>query len=132
MGVSVGFTPFVPTTAGALAQGPQGHIYTGAARCPSPPVQWEDDDEVVCRQRHRNGRRRRDTFDGGDGRCDDNAMATAMEGATIMQWRRQLKARQRCNSDNGNGNERRDRATTVAAMVGTRIAMATDGETTIN
>jgi hypothetical protein len=45
-----------------------------------------------------------------------------------------VKAQQRCNGDNGNGNGdgRRDRATAVAAMVGTTIAMAADGETTIN
>jgi hypothetical protein len=59
-------------------------------------------------------------------------MATAMEGATVMRRRRRLKARQRCNGDNGNGDERRDRATAVAAMVGTTIAMAANGETTIN
>jgi hypothetical protein len=59
-------------------------------------------------------------------------MATAMEGATVMQRRRRLKARQRCNGDNGDDNERRDRETAVAAMVYTTIAMAADGETTIN
>ncbi len=69
-------------------QGPQGHIHTGAARRPSPPAQWEDDDEVGCRQRHSNGRQRQDTFDGGDGRGDGNAMATAMEGVTVMRRRR--------------------------------------------
>jgi hypothetical protein len=59
-------------------------------------------------------------------------MATVMEGAMVMRWQRQLKVRQRCDDDNGNGNERRNRATAVAAMVGTTIAMAANGETTIN
>jgi hypothetical protein len=59
-------------------------------------------------------------------------MATAMEGATVMRRRRRLKARQRCNGDNGDGDGWRDRATAAAAMVGTMIAMAADGETTIN
>jgi hypothetical protein len=59
-------------------------------------------------------------------------MAMAMEGATVMQRQRQLKAQQRCDGDNGDGNERRNRATAVAAMVGTTIAMAANGKTTIN
>ena len=104
----------------------------GAAHHPSPPAQWEDDNKVGCRQRHRNGRQQQDTFDGGDGRHDSNTMVTAMEGATVMQRGRRLKARQRCDGNNGDGNEKRDRATAVAAMVGTTIAMAANGETTIN
>jgi hypothetical protein len=59
-------------------------------------------------------------------------MAMAVEGATVMQRQRRLKAQQRCDSDNSNGNGRHDRATAVAAMVGTTIAMAADGKTTIN
>jgi hypothetical protein len=59
-------------------------------------------------------------------------MATAMEGATVMRRQRQLKAQQRCDSNNGDGDERRDRATAVAAMVGMTIAMAANNETTIN
>ena len=43
-----------------------------------------------------------------------------------------MKARQRCDGDNSDCDERRDRATEVAAMVGTTIAMAADGKTTIN
>jgi hypothetical protein len=43
-----------------------------------------------------------------------------------------LKAQQRCDGDNSDGNGRQDRAMAVAAMVGTRIAMAADGKTTIN
>ncbi len=58
--------------------------------------------------------------------------AAAMEGALVMQRQQRLKARQRCNGDNGNGNERRNRATAVAAMVGTTSAMAANGKTTIN
>jgi hypothetical protein len=58
-------------------------------------------------------------------------MATAMEGATVMRRQQRLKAQQRCDGDNGNGDERRDRATALAAMVGMTIAMASDGETTI-
>jgi hypothetical protein len=49
-----------------------------------------------------------------------------------MRRRRRLKAQQRCEGDNGDGNERPDRVTAVAAMVGTTIAMAANGETTIN
>jgi hypothetical protein len=113
-------------------QGPQGHIHTGAACRPFPPVQWEDDSEVGCRQHHRNGCQRQDTFDGGDGQCDGNAMAMAMEGAMVMQRQRRLKARQRCDSGNGDGDGRRNRATAVAAMVGRTIAIAADGKTTIN
>ena len=56
----------------------------------------------------------------GNGRCDSDAKATAIEGVTEMR---------RQQSD---GDERRDRATTMAAMVGTMIAMAADGKTTIN
>ena len=59
-------------------------------------------------------------------------MALAMEGATVMQWRRQLKAQQRCDGDNGDNDGRRDRTMAVAAMVGTMIAIAADDETTIN
>jgi hypothetical protein len=55
-----------------------------------------------------------------------------MEGATVMQRQRRLKARQRCNDDNGDGYERRNRASAVAVMVGTTIAMAADSKTTIN
>ena len=49
----------------------------------------------------------------GDGRCDGDVTATAIEGAS-------------------NGNGGRNRAMAVAAMVGTTIAMAANGETTIN
>ncbi len=66
-------------------QGPQGHIHTGAARRPSPPAQWEDDNEVGCGQCHQNGRQQQDIFNGGDGQRDRNAVATAMEGAMVMQ-----------------------------------------------
>ncbi len=45
---------------------------------------------------------------------------------------RYMKARQRCNGDNDNGDERDNRATEVAAMVCTTVAMAADSETTIN
>jgi hypothetical protein len=109
-----------------------GAYHTAAARRPSPPAQWEDDDKVGCRQCHRNGRQRRETFDGGDGRCNGNAIATAMEGATVMRQRRRLKAQQRCNGDNGDNDGRRNRATAVAAMVSMTIAMAAEGKTTIN
>ena len=43
-----------------------------------------------------------------------------------------MKAQQRYDGDNGNSDGSHDRATAVAAMVGTTIAMAADGETTIN
>ncbi len=76
------------STAGASAQGPQGHIHTGAAHSPSPPAQWEDDNKVGCRQRHSNGRQRRDTFNGGNGQRDSDAMAMAMEGVMVMQQQR--------------------------------------------
>jgi hypothetical protein len=59
-------------------------------------------------------------------------MATAMEGPTVMRRQRRLKAQQRYDGDNGNSDGSRDRATAVAAMVGTTIAMAADNKTTIN
>ena len=43
-----------------------------------------------------------------------------------------MKAGQRCEGDNGDGDGRHDRATAVAAMVGTRIAMAAGDKKTIN
>ncbi len=76
--------------------------------------------------------RQQSTNNGNDGLRNGNAMATAMEGATVMRWQRRLKAQQRCDKDNGDSNERRDRVTAVAEMVGTKIAMAADGKTTIN
>jgi hypothetical protein len=55
-----------------------------------------------------------------------------MEGAMVMRRRRQLKARQRCDGNNGDSDGRHGRAAAVAAMVGTMIAMAADSKTTIN
>jgi hypothetical protein len=61
-------------------------------------------------------------------------MATVMEGATAMRRRRRAieGATEIYDGDNGDCNGRRDRATVVAAMVDTTIAMAADGKTTIN
>ena len=93
-------------------QGPQGHIHTGAARRPSPPAQWEDDEEVGCRQRRSNGRQRQDAFNGGDGQCNGNAMATAMEGATVMRQRwpaiedtREMRRQWKAIQSNGSGSD---------------------------
>ncbi len=98
----------------SIAQGPQGHIHTGAARHPSPPAQWEDDDKVGCRQRHSNGRQRHDTFNGGDGQRDGNAMATAMEGVTVMRRRRraiedarEMRRQWKAQQSNGGGSDGR-------------------------
>ncbi len=61
-------------------------------------------------------------------------MATAMEGAMVMRRRRRVieGATEIYDGDNGDCDGRRDRATAVAAIVDTTIAMAADGETTIN
>ena len=63
-----------------------------------------------------------------------DAVATAMEGATVMRRRRRAieGATEIYDGDNGDCDGRRDRATAVAAMVDTTMAMAADGETTIN
>ncbi len=60
------------------------HPSSEAARRPSPPAQWKEDDEVGCRQRHRNGRQRRD---------NNQLMTATMDDATATQWRRRWKAR---------------------------------------
>jgi hypothetical protein len=72
-------------------------------------------------------------------------LTEVMDNATAKQWRQRwkvwrwcagdgtwLKAQQRCGGNNGDGDGRHDRAMAVAAMVGTTIAMAANGKTTIN
>ena len=73
---------------------------SGAARRHSPPAQWKEDAKVGWRQRHRNGCQRRDsnqlttaTMDYATAtqwqrrrKRDGDVTATAIEGATEMQW----------------------------------------------
>ncbi len=97
-----------------MAQGPQGHIHTGAARHPFPPAQWEDDNKVGCRQRHSNGCQMQDTFNGGDGQRDGDAMATTIEDATVIRRRqraiedaREMRWQWKAQQSNGGGSNGR-------------------------
>ena len=59
------------------------YLSSGAARRPSLPAKWKEDDKVGCRQRHRNGRQR----------GDNNQLTTVtLDDTMATQWQWQWKA----------------------------------------